>query len=69
MMAGTGYGRKSLLWEDIDRSWAKVRDRSASGFLLECGPVADAGPLEIQAVLSTIAFRTIALEIAVGFNF
>ena len=69
MMAGTGYGRKTLLWEDIDRSWAKVSDKSASGILLECGPVVDAGPLEIQAVLSTIAFRTIALEIAVGFNF
>ena len=42
-----------------------------SGFMerKEMERIVDAGPLEIQAVLSTIAFRTIALEIAVGFNF
>lgn len=69
MVAGTGYGKKTLLWEDVDHSWAKVKDKSVSGILLECGPVAYIGPLEIQAVLSTISFRTVAIEFAIGFRF
>ena len=67
--AGAGYGRKVVLWEDLSRVLAKVQDLSTSNVLLECGLIVDAGPVEIQAGVSTIAFRTISLDFGLGFRF
>lgn len=67
--AGAGYGRKVVLWEDLSGVWAKVQDLSTSNVLLECGLIVDAGPVEIQAGVSTIAFRTISLDFGLGFRF
>ena len=67
--AGAGYGRKVVLWEDLSGEWAKVQDLSTSNVLLECGLIVDAGPVEIQAGVSTIAFRTISLDFGLGFRF
>ena len=69
IFAGAGYGRKAVLWEDLSGEWVKVQDLSTSGILLECGLLLDAGPVEIQAGLSTIAFRTVSLELGLGFRF
>ena len=66
---GTGYGTKVVLWEDLEGEWVKVQDLSTSNVLLECGLILDAGPVEIQAGISTIAFRTISLELGLGFQF
>lgn len=68
-MAGAGYGRKTVLWEDIDHNWSKVKDLSVSGLALECGPAAGFGPVEFQLLVSTINFRTASLEFAFGFRF
>ena len=66
---GAGYGRKVVLWEDLSGEWAKVKDLSTSGVLLECGVIFDAGPVEIQAGISTVSFRTVSLEFGAGFLF
>ena len=69
ILAGAGYGRKVVLWEDVDRNWAKVNDLSASGLALECGPAATWGPVELQLLFSTIDVRTASIEFAFGFRF
>ena len=46
-----------------------MKDLSTSNVLLECGLIVDAGPVEIQAGVSTIAFRTISLDFGLGFRF
>ena len=69
ILAGAGYGRKVVLWEDVDRNWAKVNDLSASGLALECGPAATWGPVELQILFSTIDVRTASIEFAFGFRF
>ena len=69
LSVGAGYGRKVVLWEDLAGEWAKVQDLSTSNVLLECGLILDAGPVEIQAGISSIAFRTISLEFGLGFRF
>ncbi|MGN1215039.1 MAG: hypothetical protein ACI4TJ_02215 [Candidatus Cryptobacteroides sp.] len=68
-MAGAGYGRKTVLWEDIDNNWSKVNDLSASGLCLECGPACGLGPLELQLLVSTLNFRSASLEFAFGLRF
>lgn len=69
VLAGAGYGRKTVLWEDIDNNWAMVNDQSFSGLLLECGPIVHFGPMELQISISTINFKTAALDFGVGLRF
>lgn len=67
--AGAGYGRTVVLWEDIGHAWAKVKDLSISGIVLEAGPQFHAGPFDLQLVLSTVNFRSPALEFGLGYRF
>ena len=52
VFAGVGYGRSVLCWEDSAGQWAKVRDASAEGLLVETGAVVNIGKARILGGIS-----------------
>ena len=66
---GVGYGHSSILWEDIDQSWALVEDLSFRGVAVETGILGSWKFLTLGLGISTISFRTASVDISVGFNF
>ena len=69
LYAGVGYGARSVLWEDVSGRWAQVSDLSFSGLSADAGLLFDIGHLTLMSGISSIAFRTLVLEVGLGFVF
>lgn len=67
--AGLGYGKRTLLWEDTSSRWVRVSDFSPEGLASDVGIQFRLGRIRLSAGLSTIAFRTCAVEVGVGVCF
>ena len=69
LYGGLGYGKKSILWEDIDGSWAQVSDLSFKGLSAEAGILASWKFMTIGLGVSTTAFHSASIDISAGFCF
>ena len=66
---GAGYGSRSLYWEDIDKKWALVSDRSVTGLSLDAGVVLKFWKIALTAGVSTTMFKYTEAELGVGIIF
>ena len=57
LYAGAGYGSSTLCWNDIHGAWAKVRDYSAAGLLLDGGAVFHLGKISLLGGVSYLTAR------------
>ena len=57
LYAGAGYGSSTLCWNDIHGAWAKVRDYSAAGLLLDGGAVFHLGTISLLGGVSYLTAR------------
>ena len=67
--AGAGYGKSSLLWQDIDGSWACVSNFTHEGMALETGLITSWRRFCLGIGISTVNFRTASLDLSVGVYF
>ena len=67
--AGSGYGSRTLLWEDSAGKWASVQDLAAKGLAMDAGIIFSFGHFSILAGASSIAFRTLSAEVGLGLLF
>lgn len=67
--AGAGYGRRTLIWEDVDNNWARVEECSFSGFSADLGALFKFGRFTFYTGISTVSFRYFDAEIGAGFSF
>ena len=67
--AGAGYGKRQLLWQDIDGGWAEVSDWSVKGLEMEAGAIFRWNRMAFSAGVSTVRFRTCSATVGVGFCF
>jgi opacity protein-like surface antigen len=63
---GTGYGIRSVHWQDYNGQWAQVSDYSCKGIAAEAGLIIKMGPVAVSAGVSTTAFRYTELEVGIG---
>ena len=66
MYVGTGYGWRTLAWEDVDGEWAEISDWSHRGAAFETGAIFIWKRLAVSAGISTVSFRTCSLNVGVG---
>lgn len=64
--AGTGYGRRTLAWQDIDGNWARVSDWSHEGLTIDAGLLLSWRNLAFSAGLSTLTFKTCTFSLGIG---
>lgn len=64
--AGTGYGRRTLAWQDIDGNWARVSDWSHKGLTIDAGLLLSWRNLAFSAGLSTLSFKTCTFSLGIG---
>lgn len=64
--AGTGYGRRTLAWQDIDGNWARVSDWSHKGLTIDAGLLLSWRNLAFSAGLSTLNFKTCTFSLGIG---
>ena len=57
LYAGAGYGSSTLCWNDIHGTWAKVKDYSGSGLMLDGGAVLHLGRLSLLGGVSWLTAR------------
>ncbi len=57
LYVGAGYGSSTLCWNDIHGAWAKVRDYSAAGLLLDGGAVFHLGKISLLGGVSYLTAR------------
>lgn len=69
LYAGAGYGRRQLIWQDIDGRWAEVSDWSAKGLSAEAGAIFRWNRIAFSAGVSSVNFRTCNATFGVGFCF
>ena len=67
--AGAGYGKRQLLWQDVDGGWAEVSDWSVKGLEMEAGAIFRWNRMAFSAGVSTVRFRTCSATVGVGFCF
>lgn len=67
--SGTGYGERSLYWEDISGRWAQVSDVSCRSFSADIGLIFNLDHLAISAGLTTIGFSRLDATLGLGFIF
>lgn len=65
---GTGYGKRSVLWETHDGQWICYSPTSFSGFSGTLGVIASLRGFTLQLGVSTIAFRYAELEVGLGYS-
>ena len=66
---GAGYGKRQLLWQDIDGGWAEVSDWSVKGLEMEAGAIFRWNRMAFSAGVSTIRFRNCSATVGIGFCF
>ena len=64
--SGAGYGRRTLAWQDIGGSWARVSDWSHKGLTIDAGLLLSWRNLAFSAGLSTMTFKTCAFSLGIG---
>ena len=64
--AGTGYGRRTLAWQDIDGNWARVSDWSHEGLTIDAGLLLSWRNLAFSTGLSTLSFKTCTFSLGIG---
>ena len=57
LYAGAGYGSSTLCWNDIHGAWAKVKDYSGSGLMLDGGALLHVGRLSLLGGVSWLTAR------------
>lgn len=67
--AGTGYGRRTLCWEDTEGAWVRVTDYSAAGPALDAGLIFSFGRFALSLGGEAIAFRQFGVSLGAGFCF
>ena len=67
--AGAGYGKRQLLWQDIDGEWAQVSDWSVKGLEAETGAIFRWNRMAFSAGVSTVRFRTCSATVGIGLYF
>lgn len=67
--AGAGYGCRQLLWEDSSGAWAKVKDRSGAGVVVDAGVIFCWKHLAVMTGISTVGLQGPAAELGVGYAF
>lgn len=66
---GAGYGRRDIFWQDTEQEWARVTDRSLSGFAAGAGVLAHFGRFSMGAGVSTLGFQTLGVTLGAGIYF
>lgn len=66
---GAGYGKRLLLWKDIDGRGVKVTDRSFEGFTAEVGAIFTYKHAEILLGTSLVGMHYLQFEMGVGWHF
>ena len=69
LFAGSGYGSRSLLWEDDSSRWARVDDLSVRGITAECGLLYDFHRFTAAAGISSTRFRQCSVLLGCGYSF
>lgn len=69
LFAGSGYGSRSLLWEDDSSRWARVDDLSVRGITAECGLLYDFHRFTAAAGISSTGFRQCSVLLGCGYSF
>ena len=67
--AGAGYGKRQLLWQDIDGEWAQVSDWSVKGLEAETGAIFRWNRVAFSAGVSTVRLRTCSATVGIGLYF
>jgi hypothetical protein len=69
LYAGAGYGRRTVLWEDIYGNWVEVSDISHKGIALEAGAVFMWNRLAFSLGLSSVKLKTFSITAGIGVCF
>ena len=69
LYAGTGYGRRSRLWQEASGRWLQVEDLSVRGLAVDFGVMVPIGQLTFMAGASSVDFRSVSAEICLGWSF
>ncbi len=64
--AGAGYAETYTVWQDVDREWALIADRSVNGLSADLGVVCEYARIAVSAGVSTISFRAYSFTCGVG---
>ena len=67
--AGAGFGSVGCFWEDVSGQWAKVKDKSFQGLLVEAGLLWTTGKIVLTAGLSSVSFSTLSPTLGLGICF
>lgn len=65
LLAGVGYGRRTVYWQGAGDKVAKISDISSQGLLCEAGAGYRFYPFTVQFLATTVAFRTLGVRIGV----
>ena len=69
LYAGAGYGRRAVLWQDIDGNWVEVSDISHKGLVLEAGALFRWNHLAFSLGLSSVKLKTYSFTAGIGVCF
>ncbi len=69
LYAGAGYGRRAVLWQDIDGNWVEVSDISHKGLALEAGALFRWNHLAFSLGLSSVKLKTYSFTAGIGVCF
>ena len=69
LYAGTGYGCRTVLWQDVDGNWVEVSDLSHKGLALEAGALFKWKHLAFSLGLSSVKLKTYSFTAGVGVCF
>ena len=69
LYAGAGYGRVGCFWEDVSGQWAKVKDKSFKGLMVESGVILTVWKIAIMTGVSSVSFSSLSPAVGVGVYF
>ncbi len=69
VLAGAGYGKRSLRWEKLGGGWMEITPSSTKGIEAEAGLTAFFGIFAINAGIQTNSFKYSELNIGIGISF
>lgn len=69
LYAGAGYGKRTLAWETVDGTWARVSSASYKGVEAEVGAIVRFGAFAVGAGVQTNSFKYMDVNLSVGVMF
>ena len=69
VLAGAGYGKRSLRWERYGGGWTEISPSSTKGIEAEAGLTVFFGIIAINAGIQTNSFKYSELSIGIGISF